>query len=172
MGLGLAGYVHGVGVALFGVDVDADLAAEHLQLVDGRRAIDVTSHQQRTLAALGLEQVGQLAREGRLARALQARHQDDGRLALEVDVDGRAAHQLRQLVVHYLDHQLARLERREHALAQRFLFDAVGELLGHLVVDVGIEQRLAHVFEGFGHVQLRDPPFAFENLERPFKFFA
>ena len=54
---------------------DAGLAAEHPQLLDGGRPLEVGADQQR-IAALLLEPAGQLGRGGGLARALQAGQQD------------------------------------------------------------------------------------------------
>ena len=42
---GVLGNLHRIAVSLLGVDLDANLAAEHLQLVDGRRTVDVARHQ-------------------------------------------------------------------------------------------------------------------------------
>ena len=71
---GVLGYLHGVLVAFLGIHGDVQLPAQHLQLVDGRRAVHVARHQQGALAPLGAQHVGQLAREGGLARPLQTRH--------------------------------------------------------------------------------------------------
>ena len=157
-------------VSLFGVDLHADLTAQHLQLVDGGRTVDVAGDEQHMAPLLLFEEGGQLAREGRLARTLQTGDQDDGRSAFQADVGGRAAHELRQLVAHDLGHHLPRLDSRQHVLTQRFLLHLVGERLGDLVVDVGVDQRAADLFERLGDVDLCDAAFAFEDLERPFEF--
>ena len=162
--------LHGVRVSLFGVDLHADLTAQHLQLVDGGRTVDVAGDEQHMAPLLLFEEGGQLAREGRLARTLQTGDQDDGRSAFQADVGGRAAHELRQLVAHDLGHHLPRLDSRQHVLTQRFLLHLVGERLGDLVVDVGVDQRTADLFERLGDVDLCDAAFAFEDLERPFEF--
>jgi len=162
--------LHGVRVSLFGVDLHADLTAQHLQLVDSGRTVDVAGDEQHMAPLLLFEEGGQLAREGRLARTLQTGDQDDGRSAFQADVGGRAAHELRQLVAHDLGHHLPRLDSRQHVLPQRFLLHLVGERLGDLVVDVGVDQRAADLFERLGDVDLCDAAFAFEDLERPFEF--
>ena len=55
-----------------------DLAAERAQLLDGGGALEVRADQDR-VAALLLEPAGELGGVGRLARALEASHQDDRR---------------------------------------------------------------------------------------------
>ena len=65
--------------------------AEHLELVDGVRALQVAGDQQR-LVALALEPAGQLAGERGLAGALQAGEHDHGRRVLgELEPPGLAA---------------------------------------------------------------------------------
>ena len=56
-----------------------------------------------------------------------------------------AAHQLGELVGNRLDHGLAGIERLGDLLAGEPLAQGGGELLDHLEVDVGLEQRQAHL---------------------------
>ena len=167
---GVLGNLHRIAVSLLGVDLDANLAAEHLQLVDGRRTVDVARHQQHLAAPLALEHRGELAREGRLTRTLKTGDEYHGRRTLEPDVGGRAAHELRQLVADNLGHHLPRLHRLEHILSQRLLLHLVGEVFGDLIVDVGVDERTANLLERLGDVDFGDAAFALENLERPFEF--
>ena len=162
--------LHGVFVPLLGVDLDADLAAEDLQLVDGRRTVDVARNEQHLPALLRLDVGRELAREGRLARALETGDENDGRRPFEADVRGRAAHELGQLVAHDLGEHLSGFHGFQHVLTQRLLLHRVGEGLGHLVVDVGVDERPADLLERLGDVDLGDAPFALEYLERPFEF--
>jgi hypothetical protein len=85
---------------------------------------------------------------GRLARALQAGHQDHGRRPRrEGQAGARAAHQRRELLVDDLDDLLAGVELLGDLHPGRSLLDGVRELLDDLEVDVGLEQRepdLAH----------------------------
>ena len=48
------GDLHRVHVALLGVDLHADLSAQHLQLVDGRGTVNVAGDQQHLTALLAL----------------------------------------------------------------------------------------------------------------------
>ena len=157
-------------VSLFGVDLHADLTAEHLQLVDGGRTVDVARHEQYLTPSLAFEERGQLARKGRFARTLQTRDEDHGGGAFQPDVGGRAAHQGRQFVAHDLGHHLTRLDGFQHVLSECFGLHFVGESLGYLVVDVGVDQRAADLLEGLRDVDFRDAAFALEEFERPFEF--
>ena len=171
--LGLAdsvlGNLHHVLVAFLDVDVAAYRLTNHLQLLDGSRTVDVAGHQQRILVLARLQHVGQLAAERRLTRTLQTRHQDDGRAVLQLQLHGLAAHQLGQLVVHNLHHQLAGLHGSEHVHTHRLLLHGIRERLCHLVVHVGIKQCTTHVFQGFSYVDLGDLSLTFQYLERSLK---
>ena len=149
---------HRIAVLLVGVDGHADLVPHYVQLVDGRRTVHVTGHQQGVLAFLSLEEIGQLAGKGRLPGPLQTAHQDNGRTPREVDPFGIAPHQLGELVLDDLHHQLAGLQRGEHVLPDGLLLHLVGELLGDLEVYVRIEQGAADLLGGLRHVDLGDLP--------------
>ncbi len=154
-----------VRVLLLGVYGHIDLLAQNAQLLAGGGTVDVGAHQQRTLAARALQLLGQLAREGGLAGSVQTRHQDYGRLALDVERSCVPSHQLGKLVVHYLHHQLLGLQCVDYVLAQGFLLHLVGEGLGYFEVDVGLDQRAAHVLHGLRNVYLGDAALTFQYLE-------
>jgi hypothetical protein len=128
-------------------DRHVDLAPERLELLDGRRALQVAGHE-RGLHALLDEQVRELARGGRLARALQAAEQDHGRrLGRERELGAGRAEQLRELLVDDLHDLLAGRQAPEHLLADRALAHCADERLDDAEVDVGLEQGeadLAH----------------------------
>ena len=148
---------------------DINRRAHHLQLLYSSRTVNVTRHEQRLLALLGLQHVGKFAAERCLTRALQTRHQYYRRLSRELQFRCCASHQRGEFVVNYLHHQLTRLNGREHVHSKRLLLHRVGELLRHFIVNVGIEQRTAHVLQGFRNVYLGDFAFTFKYLKRPFK---
>ena len=166
---GMLCYLDNVLVALLGIDIHADTLAYHLQLLDGSGTIDVACHQQWFLVLASLQHVGQLASEGRLTRTLKTGHQDDSRTALELQLYSLAAHQFRQFVVHYLHHQLTGLDGCEHIHTHCLLLHGVREVLGYLIVHVGIEQCPTHVLQSFGNIDLSDFSLTFQYLERPFK---
>ena len=150
----------------------AHLFAQHAQLLHGSRAERIAGREERIHVFLLLEHLGQLGAHGGLTCTVQASHEDDGRMSLEVHVGGLAAHEFRQLVVHYLHHQLLWLDGCQHVLSQSFLLDSIGEGLCYLVVDVGIEQGTTHIFQRLGNVDLGYLAFTFQYLERPFEPFA
>jgi len=63
-----------------------------------------------------------------------------------------------QLVIDDLDHHLARVQALDHFGPKGGVSHVFAELLDDIVVDVGLEQRLAHVVHGVGDVRLGDPP--------------
>jgi flavin-binding protein dodecin len=130
-------------------DGHLDLLAELLQLRDGGGALQVRGDE-RGRRALLAEQQRELGSGGRLARALEACEQDHRRaLAGHGELRAARAHQRRELLVDDLHHLLAGRQALRDVLAERALLDAIDELLDHLEVDVGLEQReadLAHRF--------------------------
>ena len=153
VGLGaLDAVVHGLDriAALVGVDRHADLLAELDELVDRRGTLQVGGDERRLLALLR-EQERELAGGGGLARALQACEEDrGGRPLREGEAGVGRAEEVRELLVHDLHDLLARREALLHVLAQRALAHPRDELLDDAEVDVGLEQREAHLAHGAG----------------------
>ena len=143
-----AGDVDRVLVGALLVDGGAGLAADLDELLDRGGPVDVAGRDGDRGAVLLVQHLGQLGRRGRLARALQAGHQDDRRRARREGQPGRgAAHQRGQLLVDDLDDLLAGVELLADLDAQAALLHGRRELLDDLEVDVGLEQReadLAH----------------------------
>lgn len=75
-------------------------------------------------------------------------------MLLEHQPDSLTTHQLSELIVDELNHELARLDSREHIHAKSFLLDRISEGLGNFVVDIGIEQSTAYVLHCLGHIYL------------------
>ena len=90
---------------------------------------------------------GKLRRGRRLARALEAREQDDRELP-ERETGFALAHQLRELVVHDLHDLLARRQALEDCLPHGTLADPRDEVAHHREVDVGLEQGEADLAHG------------------------
>ena len=122
-----------------------------------------------------LEQLRELAREGRLSGALQAREHDDGRRVLgELQSALLAAEDRDELLVDDLHDLLGRVERLVDLVAEGALAHLRGEVLDDRQRDVGVEQGatdLAHravdvrgrelalgaeVAEGLGRADRRD----------------
>ena len=134
------------------------LFTDDLQLLDGRRTVDVTGHQQRpaSLAAVILAQLGGM---GGFTVALQAAHHQN-RLALILDVQVLrlvAAHELGQFLVDDLDDLLGGGQAFHDLLPHGALGNLRAEILGDFVVDVGFQQCHADFPHGrldIGLVQL------------------
>ncbi len=77
----VAAHADGVLRAALGVKADVELLTEDLQLVDGRRPLQIRRYEHRPLA-LGLDLLGELRTGGGLTGTLQAGHQDDRRPGL------------------------------------------------------------------------------------------
>jgi hypothetical protein len=130
------------------------LLAEDRELFLRGRALGVQRrHQHALLLALGQAQ-GDLRGRRRLARALQADHQDHDR-GRRVQVDAgladrvhaaralAAAQRADELVMDDLDDHLARRDRAQHVLADRLFADLGDEGLDRRQGHVGLEQRQA-----------------------------
>ncbi len=101
----------------------------------------------------------ELGAGGRLARALQAGHQDHGgAVRSEGQVATGAAHQSGQLLVDDLHHLLARIEAFQHLGAEAALLQRLGEAFDDLEVDVGLEQGEADLAHRLGDVVLGQRP--------------
>ncbi len=113
-----------------------------------------------------------LPARGRLARALKAaKHQDSRPRLLEPDrwIDG--PHQLDQLVVHDLDDLLLGPDALDQLGAGRLDVDPRHELLNDVEMNVGLEQRIAHLAQTFLHVRFGQNSAdtkAFEGRGEPF----
>ena len=155
-----------------GVHGDLDLTPEHLELVDGRRPVDVRGHEERE-PALRPQVRGELRRERGLARSLEPRDQDHGRRhGREIDRRRRRPHQRDELVVDDLDDELARRQAPQHFLADGLLLDLVDEILDDLVIDVGVQEDPADLTERFGNVRLGNLPFPAKFLEDDFQLLS
>ena len=93
---GIERYGPWVGPRLMRDHVDPRALTPEPQLLDGRGTIGVGGGQQR-VAAFASEQVGQLANRRRLARAVDAHHEHDGRRSLEVQRARPPAHLPREV---------------------------------------------------------------------------
>ena len=95
-------------IGRLGVERHVDALAEHAQLLDRGRALEVGADEQR-LQALRLQQARELAGGGRLPGALEAgEHHDGRRLRAHRELAGGAAERLDQLLVDDLDDLLRR----------------------------------------------------------------
>ena len=143
----LAGNIHRIGGAHFKYRHPCTLP-NHLQLRDSGRSVNVARHQQRTVA-LAFEHAGQLRRMSGFTGTLQtAHHHRAGRMVGGGEADGLTAHKAGQLFVDDLDDHLGRRQAFHHLSAHRACGDCGGEILRHLVVDIRLQQRQAHLAHG------------------------
>src|SRR6185437_17180029 len=118
-----------------GVHGDIELLAEGLELVDGGRAVDVAGDETRR-PILALELPGKLGRGGRLPRALEADHHDDGgRDRAELESLAPLAEHGGELVVDDLDELLTGRDGAELGDTDGLLLDTLEELARQLEVD-------------------------------------
>jgi len=144
----------------------AGLGRHRLQLLDGRRAVDVGRDRQHLLLALADQVLGELGHRRRLARALQAGHQHHRRrLRGEVEVGHALAHGRGELLVHDAHQGLPRVQRAGHLLAERLVLDAGDEVAHHGQRDVGLEQGHAHLAQHLLDVALGDARLAAHRLD-------
>ena len=126
------------------VDRDVESSTKRHELLDRRGPIGVRGHEQ-GLATLAHDPARQLGRRRRLARALQADHGDDRRRAAVAERPVARAEDGRQLLVDDLHDHLAGVRVLDDLAAHGALADPGDELLHDLVVDVGFEEREAHL---------------------------
>ena len=124
--------------------IDADLLAEHRELLHRRRTAGVERGHQRLAPHLLAEAPRDLGGGGGLAGALQADHHDrHRRRGIEIDRIGGGAERLDELVVDDLDDHLAGRDRLHDLDADRAFAHPVDEGAHHVERDVGFEQRAA-----------------------------
>ena len=160
LGLLEAGGGHGHRVRRLREDGDPGLAAQHPQLLDGGRPLEVGADQQR-VAALLLEPAGQLGRCGGLARSLEAGEEDDRRRPAGVaDLEGLAAEDGDELLVDDLDDLLARAQALGQLESHAAVAHGRGEGAHDADLDVGLEQGGADLPQDLVDVGLGQAPAA------------
>ena len=150
---------------------DVGLAAKNGQLLLRRRPEYVERGEQDLLLVAILQPQAQLGARGGLARPLQADHENGHRrLARKIDGGAFATQHFHQMIMDDLDHQLARGDAAQHLLAHGALADGGDEVLDHGQRHVGLEQRHAHLAQGFRDVGFAEGPTfpeALEDLTQP-----
>ena len=76
---------------------------------------------------------------------MQANHHDATRTAIEIQRRILRAEQFHQLIADDFDDLLAGLDALDNLRANRFAFDTLDEIPRDLEIDVGFEQRQAHL---------------------------
>src|SRR5215218_7518397 len=149
-----------------GIHRHPELAPDLLELVYRRRAVRVAGDEIRTLAELPYEE-GELASHRRFAVPVQSReHHDRRRPGGERELVGRAAHQVRKLLVDDLDYLLAGAERLGDLGPGRPLADFADEFLDDGVVDVRLQQRELYLPRDLLYLVLGEVSAAAHPVER------
>ncbi|GBC91520.1 hypothetical protein HRbin14_02292 [bacterium HR14] len=130
--------------SLFGrVDIDAYLLAQHLQLLDGGRALEVARCHHR-FAPLRARPARQLRAGGGLTRPLQAtEHEHGGRRRRPANRLRLAPQKRNQLVAHDAHHMLVGRQALQHLVADRLLTHPRNKLLHHPKINIRLQQRQA-----------------------------
>ncbi len=139
--------------------------AEGPELLGRGRAVHVGRDEQDLLAEPLLEVEGELGGRGRLARALQADEEDDGRALLDGERRLLAAEDGGQLVPDDLEDLLGGREGGQDLLTHGLLADARREVLDDAQVDVGLEERRPDLLERLVDVELGQVAFAAQLLQ-------
>ena len=146
----------------------ADMIGHEAELLHSGGALEVGGGEHDGAPAL-LEVRGELAARGRFAGALQAAEHDDGGAGAGAgDAGGVVAgvrHERDEAVVDDADHFFAGLEALGDLAADGFGADFLAEVVDHVVVDVGLEQRGADVLHRVGDVGLGDGRLAGQTAE-------
>ena len=135
------------------------------QLLDRGGALKIGRDEHHALPLL-LEERAELPRERGLAGALEAREEDArGRLWRKREPFRFAPEQIDQRAMHRADHVLPRREALEHLLADGVRAHGRDEVLHDLKMNVGLEERDAHLAQGILDVLLGQLPAAAQALE-------
>ena len=134
--------------------VDADLQAEHRELLHRGRAAGVEARHQHALAVAFLEALGEFRGGGGLARALQADHQDRRGRVVDPQIGDAAlaGEHPDQLVVHDFHDLLAGGDGFRDRLALGLILHRLDEIARDGQRDVGLEQRDADLAQRGRHV--------------------
>ena len=144
---------------------DVDLTTECAQLLDGGGTLQVGPDQKR-MAALRCEPLGELGRVGRLARTLQTSHEHhSGRAAGIGDLERLATQDRGELLVDELDDLLAGVECLGRLDADGTLADARHHGAHHRHVDVGLEKSGADLAQHLVDIGLGEAALALDALE-------
>ena len=142
-----------------GNETRVHLAAQRLQLFDGRRAVYVGAHHRHALAFALFQEARQLGNGGGLASALQTRHQYHGRrVGSQIQGVVGGAHQLHQLVVNHLHEGLSGIQRRKHFAADGALLHVGGETAYHGQRHVRLQQRQTYLAYRVADILLGQTP--------------
>ena len=144
--------------------------ADDLQLLDGRRAVNIQRHEQRLFALL-FQHPAELAAHGGFTGTLQAAEHENGRRrGAPCQAGDGAAHHPGQLFVDDFDDLLRRRQAFQHVQPYAAVGNLLDEILRHQEVDVRLQQRHAHFAHRRLHVRLAQLPAAGQLFQRVLQF--
>ena len=133
-------------------EIHAHLLRQCLQLKYRGGPVNVDGDEE-DFFLLQLERASELRRRRRLACALQSGEQENGgRLRRKVERRGAGAHQRRELAMDDADQRLARCQRTDDFLADRFCLDGGDEVLDDRQRDIRLEERQANFAQRLGDI--------------------
>ena len=143
----------GIGARGLAHDLDVDAPTPGFQLLDGGGPERIGGGQD-DVATVGLECGGQLGARGRLARAVDAQHQQDARACIE-----RQGLGLSERVDEEPSQQGAKLIGPRHRAVHHVLAAAIHEIGGESGAEIGAHQQIFQILPeriGDGAVGLED----------------
>ena len=168
-----AGNIHRVLIRGAGEPFGAHLLCDGFELFDGGGAVHVARDGQHFFLALFDQVLGQLARGRGFTRALQTRHENDGRwLRGQIQIADAIAHGGGQLFVDDADQHLPGREAGEHFLPHGFFFDAGDKIAHHGQGNVGLQQRHADFAQHVLHIAFGDTSLAADGFDQTGEFFG
>ena len=140
----LAGNFHGAYLITQRENCNIQLLAQHLQLLDGGRTVNIGGNQQRTFMFILID-VSNFSNRGGLTGALQTGHHDNrGRLAGHIDGGLLRTHQDGQFLLHNFYNLLSGSKTLQNISAKCALFNGGHKILNNFVADVGFQQSHTH----------------------------
>ena len=123
----------------------ARLFADNLKLFDCRRTVNVAGNKQGSVSLI-FEHQSKLCAVRGFTRALKTAHHDDCRRVIG---DGKSclgsAHEVDKLLIDDFDNHLRRRKAFHNLCADCTLGNGFGEVLGNLIVNVGLQKSKPHL---------------------------
>ena len=146
-----------------------DLPTQGLQLIDGSRTVDISTHHQRPAAQI-LEMETKLGGRSGLTSTLQTGHQHDrGSLIGVGERRVVTAHHLNQLIVHHLDELLVGTDPTHDLSTDGLVPDLSNKVLDDRKAHVCFQQGATHILERPFDIGVADLVLASQPLDRIFK---
>jgi hypothetical protein len=153
------------------VDREIELTPQRFELVHGGRAMKVGGDEE-WLTSLFEEEAGQFPTGGGFTGAVEPHQENAGRIPAELNGGMGRAEETDHFILDDLDDLLARLDALDDFLTEGLGFDLLDEIAGDFELDIGFEQRHAHLTQGVANVGLGDFAQAAQVAEGGLQFAA